>query len=298
MGVLKVNLLGKPMVQFANHELLTLPAKVQELFFFLLLNGRYPHDRDRLAEQLWGDAEPARSRKYLRQTLWQLQTAVTDTPSPLLTLDKNWVHINLDANVKLDVWELDNAFTAVCDIPGQQLSQEQMQATQAAIELYQGELLTGWYHDWCILERERFQSMYLTLLEKLMDACIVHQQYEYGVLYGMRVLHFDRARERTHRLLMRLYYLAGNRSAALRQFDLCTATLAEELNVKPAQRTVALREQIRADQLTDTAVSTALPASTAVPDTQIIAELKGLQSHLAALQQEVKTIIQRLTVSP
>jgi hypothetical protein len=74
--------------------------------------------------------------------------------------------------------------------------------------------------------------------------------------------------------------------------------LAEELNVKPAQRTLALREQIRADQLTDTAVSATLPPPTAASDAQIITELKALQSHLAALQQEVKTIIQRLTVSP
>ncbi len=306
MTVLKVRLLGKPDVQWSDHDFLALPTKVQELFFFLLLYRRYPQDRDRLAEQLWGEAEPTRSRKYLRQTLWQLQMAVTQpvtqSTAPLLILDKNWIHLNLDAGIWLDVWELERAFTAVCDIPGQQLSQAQMESAQAAIELYQGELLTGWYHDWCIIERERFQSIYLTLLEKLMDACIVHHHYENGITYGMRVLHYDRARERTHRLLMRLYYLSGNRSAALRQFDQCATALTEELNVAPAQRTLSLRDQIRVDQLVMADAPVQRPPniseSSWISKAQVVAELKELQSHLANLQHEVKTLIQRLTISP
>lgn len=292
--MLMVRLLGKPTVRH-EQDVLVLPAKVQELFYFLLLYRLYPHDRDRLAEQLWGYAEPSRSRKYLRQTLWQLQTAVAASP-PLFVLDNNWLHISRETDIWLDVQEIEQAFTAVCDIPGQQLSLEQMQATQAVIDLYQGELLSGWYHDWCIIERERFQSMYLALLEKLIDACIAHRQYENGVVYGMRVLHYDRARERTHRLLMRLYYLSGNRSAALHQFNLCASILAEELNVKPAKRTLSLHDQIRADELTDTAVPPLQFTST--PTAQVIAELKELHSHLADLQQEVKTLIQRLTISP
>lgn len=304
MGVLQVRLLGKPQVQGADRSVVLLPMKVQELFFYLLLNRRRPHDRDHLAEQLWGDATPARSKKYLRQTLWQLQTAVDDPPSsvPLLLLDRNWVHINLETDIWLDVHEVEQAFTAVCDTPGQLLSPAQVQVAQKAVDMYQGELLMGWYQDWCIIERERFQSIALALLEKLMDACIARRRYENGVEYGMRVLHYDRARERTHRLLMRLYYLAGNRSAALRQFDQCAAALVEELNVKPAQRTLALYEQIRADQLTAVEPRELrqgpVPENPAIPTSQVVAELRQLQSHLAVLEQEVKMLIQRLNVSP
>lgn len=306
MNVLKIQLFGRPYVYADDQKMLVLPAKVQELFFFLLLNRRYPHDRDRLAEQLWGDAEPTRSRKYLRQTLWQLQTAITEaTPAPIVTLDKNWIHINLELDIWLDVQEIERAFRAVCDIPGQQLSLEQMQTAQKAINLYQGELLTGWYQDWCLIERERCQSMYLALLEKVMDACITLHQYENGVTYGMQALQYDRARERTHRRLMRLYYLAGNRSAALRQFDLCTKALGEELGVTPSQRTLVLRDQIRADQLPPLSLASfnanSTPEATGVtplPTSQVITELRALQTHLAGLQQEVRTLIQRLSALP
>ena len=34
--------------------------------------------------------------------------------------------------------------------------------------LYRGDLLTGWYQDWCLIERERYQCMFVSLLDKLM----------------------------------------------------------------------------------------------------------------------------------
>jgi len=50
---------------------------------------------------------------------------------------------------------------------------------------------------------------------------------------------------------MRLKYLAGNRTGALRQYESCTAALDEELSVKPAPEHQRPFEQIRADQLQD-----------------------------------------------
>jgi DNA-binding SARP family transcriptional activator len=109
--------------------------------------------------------------------------------------------------------------------------------------------LEGCYQDWCIYERERFQHMYLAMLDKLMDHCEACREYEEGLGYGSAILRCDRARERTHRRLMRLHYLARNRTAALRQYAQCVDALREELGVGPSRRTTALYEQIRADHL-------------------------------------------------
>jgi DNA-binding SARP family transcriptional activator len=57
------------------------------------------------------------------------------------------------------------------------------------------------------------------------------------------------AHERIHRRLMRLYYLAGDRTAALRQYERCVTLLREELGVDPSERTVALYRQIRSGRL-------------------------------------------------
>ncbi|NIN69138.1 MAG: hypothetical protein GTO63_31510, partial [Anaerolineae bacterium] len=81
----------------------------------------------------------------------------------------------------------------------------------------------------CLYERERLQNMYLAILDKLVSYSEVQGAYEAGLGYGSRILSYDGARERTHRRLMRLYYLAGDRTAALRQYDSCVEALRREL---------------------------------------------------------------------
>ena len=48
---------------------------------------------------------------------------------------------------------------------------------------------------------------------------------------------------------MRLRYLGGDRTGALRQYEACAAALQEELGVKPSASTLRLHAQILADQL-------------------------------------------------
>jgi hypothetical protein len=46
---------------------------------------------------------------------------------------------------------------------------------------------------------------------------------------------------------MRLHYIAGDRTGALRQFERCRDALREELGIAPGERIRLLCEQIRAD---------------------------------------------------
>ncbi len=82
-----------------------------------------------------------------------------------------------------------------------------------------------------------------------MGFCEAHGDYETGLLFGTRILCYDRAHERTHRRLMRLHYLNGDRAGALRQYEQCVLALEEELNASPSKGTVAIHRQILADQL-------------------------------------------------
>jgi DNA-binding SARP family transcriptional activator len=90
--------------------------------------------------------------------------------------------------------------------------------------------------------------MYLLLLNKLVQYCEIHQQVETGLVYGEKLIHYDRAYERAYRQMMRMYYVAGDRTQALRQYQRCVAALAEELGVGPSERTIELYEQIKSDQ--------------------------------------------------
>jgi hypothetical protein len=48
---------------------------------------------------------------------------------------------------------------------------------------------------------------------------------------------------------MRLLFLLGDRTGALRQYDHCTSALKQELGVEPCQQTRELANQIRHDRL-------------------------------------------------
>ncbi|HLQ30115.1 MAG TPA: BTAD domain-containing putative transcriptional regulator [Ktedonobacteraceae bacterium] len=203
--------------------------KVQELFCYLLLHRDHSLPREVLAGVLWPETTTIQSKKNLRQTLWQLQSALGSQNEPInhriLLVDPEWVQLNSEADFLLDVVVFEKAFDLVQKVSDQGLDTERAQTLQSAVQLYQGPLLVGWYQDWCLYERERLQNIYLAMLDKLMSYCEVHHDYETSLLYGMRIMCYDRARERTHRRLMRLYYLIGDRAEALRQYERCALAL-------------------------------------------------------------------------
>jgi DNA-binding SARP family transcriptional activator len=183
--------------------------------------------------------------------------------------------------VWLDVAAFEQAFAAV-EGSGGAFSDRTTELIQEAVRLYRGDLLEGWYQDWCLYERERLQNIYLLMLDKLMNHCEALSKFELGLLYGSLILRHDRARERTHRQMMSLQYHSGDRTAALRQYERCAAALEEELGVKPDGRTAALYERIRDGKIEDPRAEGA-PASLS----ELLGQLRQIQTLLADVQQRV-----------
>jgi DNA-binding SARP family transcriptional activator len=276
--------------------------KVQELLTYLLLHRTHPCTRESLATLMWGERNDAQAKKYLRQTLWQLQSALDAAchPTiPFLRVDAEWVEINQSAPIWLDIDYFEHVYETTCQLEGRGLSDKQVDALCRAVALYQGDLLEGWYQDWCIFERERYQQMYLTMLDKLIAFAEHTQDYMMGIHYCELVLRSDPARERTHRRLMYLYYLAGNRTAALRQYETCVEMLHRDLGVEPAKSTLLLYEQIRSDQFgaPDSDDFPSLNAEGELGElSDILAHLGHLQATLVQTLQQVQRDIERVEV--
>ncbi len=297
---LHIRLFGKTSIQQNGQPRTDLSAKALELLCYLLIHRDRPHTREALATALWPDVSESKSKKYLRQTLWQLQTALENCEQgeqseadAMFLLSPGWIRLNTEAGWWLDVNDFEQVYTRFHDLSGQALTAQQASTLEEAVALYQGDLLETWYQDWCIFERERLQLMYLLMLEKLMGYCEVRQLYAKGVAYGQGVLRHDRAREGAHRQLMRLYFRAGDRTAALRQYDRCVAALAEEFNLPPSQETVALSQQIRADRLEDAPhQAPGKPPSDEVHDTNLLLDLHRrldqIVMSLSTIQHQVQ----------
>lgn len=262
--------------------------KVQELLSYLLVHRNRPRPREALAALLWGDMPTEKSRKHLRQALWHVQTALKSRNAAavdqILVVEDHWVQLNARTEIWLDVAVLEETFARLKDKPGWALSGDEKDELQAAVQVYEGELLEGSYQDWCFFERERLQNIYLAMLYKLMRYCEAHNEYEAGQLFGTRILHYDRASERTHQRLMQLQYMADDRTAALRQYERCVTALHEDLGVKPDKRTVALYEKIRSGEPEHPSNPTQSLSTSTIPTapmlTNVIGRLENLELTL------------------
>lgn len=254
MPTLCIHLFSKFSLSRGNEPVHALDVhKIQEFFSYLLVFRSRPHQREALAGLFWGESDTSQSRKNLRQVLWQLQSSLSiggcEQDPPLLLVEPDWVQVNPQADLWLDIDEFERISTQVLGICGRDLQAHQVDQLRRAVDLYQGDLLEGWYQDWCLFERERLQNIYLVLLDKLIDYCEVTGDCDSGLAFGARILRYDRARERTHYQLMRLYCQDGNRTDALRQYERCVAALKEELSVAPSQEVTDLYLQIKAGQI-------------------------------------------------
>jgi DNA-binding SARP family transcriptional activator len=267
-----------------------IPGKARELFCYLLIHRQQPIARESLASTLWGNCTTEHSKSYLRKALWQLQSCFFSQKKaagpPLLRVDPQWVSIHPEADIWLDVESFETAFVAAQNSSGHDCYKEM----QIAADLYQGNLLEGWYQDWCLYERERLQNTYLAMLNKLVFHAEKRHEHQKGIDYGMRILRCDRAHEIAHQQLMRLHYLSGDRASALRQYEHCEAALREELGVQPSERTRELHLQIREDRLwgITTAKTRGLDPREHSHLENVLGRLQELKATLAKLQETVE----------
>jgi hypothetical protein len=137
---------------------------------------------------------------------------------------------------------------------------------------------------------------YLTALDKLIAHSEARREYEAGLRYGALSLRCDRARECTHQRLMRIHYLAGDRAAALRQFDRCTIALDHELDVKPSAITIQLYELIRAGTLVAPSAPGEAAGGHASPVLlhDVLSRLRTLEESVADLHGRLESTIQEV----
>ena len=270
------------------------PGKVRDLLCFLLLYPERAHHREALSSQFWGEGSTERSLKYLRQALWQQQTILaelSDSDCPVLLVDGDWVQLNPNAKIWVDTTVFETACLQIQNRSGSELSLEEANLVRQAVHLYRGDVLEGCHQDWCLMVRERLQNLYLGTLDKLMDYCEVHCEVETGLSFGAQILALDRARECTYQRLMRLYYQAGDRSSAVRQFSRCSEALQTELGIAPSKKTRRILEMIQTDQADP---DSAVPEQPRVP-TQLLGDLERLQQLIWEIRGQVETV---LKISP
>jgi len=253
MPTLKVCLFGSPTITGDDIPLSIVYQKAQALFYFLI-SHRQPHSREKLATLFWGETSERQAKASLRNTLYELRRDLSSGSRPAqeyILAESNTLCFNSEAPYWLDVEEFEKLLDK--DVPDERA---RMDNYGKAVELVRGDFLEGFivrdcleFEDWAFFERERLQRRCLEALTELSDYCGRQGEYDRAIAYAIQILSRDNLQENIHRQLMRLYYAAGDRSAALRQYEVCKEVTGRELGVAPLAETAALYQQILHQEL-------------------------------------------------
>ncbi len=219
--------------------------KAEALLVYLACYPR-PHARETLAALLWDDLSQQRSLANLSVLLSSLRKQL----DAFLDSSRHEIGILEGSDFVVDAVQMAEAVAAVSY--RQELTRSTAVHLADAIDLYQGPFLAGFYvrqasgfSEWAILEQERLQQLAVRGMNLLVDFYRTRRQYAQGTDLGLRLVNLDPLREESHRHLMRLWALSGQRHAALEQYQTCRTILDEELGVEPAEETTALWQQIK-----------------------------------------------------
>lgn len=244
LGPLQVLLTGKPVPGLIS-------IKAKALLAYLAVERR-PVPRSTLAGLLWSDLPEEDALRNLRVELVKLRHFL----DPYLMFTHQEGQIRPGAHSWVDLYEFEGCLAA----PGPVSSVLTNQLSRGAA-LYRGDFLSGFkvrgaplFEEWLVLERERQRQMALTLLERLVEVSIELQDWSRGLSAARKLLSIDSWREHSHRQLIQLLALSGDRPAALAQFDATRRILVQELGVEPGPETLSLYNRIKAGAYSPPAV--------------------------------------------
>jgi DNA-binding SARP family transcriptional activator len=267
---LSIALLGAPRIEVDARPLVVDTRKATAVLAFLAVTG-HTHTRAVIANLLWPDADPERSRSALRRTLSTLRSALGDER---LISDRLNVALNLDGAF-FDLAE----FRRVAADPAAGID-----ALTAAAALHRDELLAGFalrdsvdFDDWQRGAQETVRRERAGALDRLADLLARDGRFDEAIAAARERLALDSLHEPTHRRLIDLYARAGRRGDALVQYRDCVRELDRELGVAPLSETTDLYNAINGG-----AAPTAMPAE---PAAESAAELTlvGRSRELARL---------------
>jgi DNA-binding SARP family transcriptional activator len=248
---LRLQLLGAAAWSRGGSRAVVLERRDAAVLAWLALEGEAP--RARLLELLWPDVERDTARNHLRQRLYRLKRAV--------------------GGELVDGSELLSLAPAV-----------QVDARDAAAP---GELLLGLdYSDcpqferWLAEQRERRRSLHIDALTRQAERLESGGHVADAITPAQQLVALAPLEEHTHRRLMRLHYLHGDRAAAIAAFEHCERLLKDELGVRPGAETLALLHTIEsAAGALAPGITRTVPAALLRPPRMV-----GRASELAAMR--------------
>ncbi len=254
LGSFQIALDGAPLGGFRSD-------KARAMLAYLVMEANRSHRRDWLASLFWGEHDDRSARRSLTTTLSNLRqilaqvTAAAGT-GDLLRADAQTIQFDLNTSfVWVDTLAFTDLWTTCANHPHRALAycQECAGRLEQAVQWYQGDFLAGFtvvdspaFDEWRVVQAERLHQQAIAALDALTIYHQARRDFATAEAYARRQLALEPWREVAHRQLMTILAAAGQRAAALAQYEVCRRILRDELGAEPELTTTALFDKLRA----------------------------------------------------
>ncbi|PAB60295.1 AfsR/SARP family transcriptional regulator [Anaeromicrobium sediminis] len=240
--------LGEPKVIFEDKDITkSISSKGIGILAYLMSKKRgMKIHREKLATLFWNDSSDKSAKYNLRYTLWAIKKSLKNYNMDhiILSNDKSYCLIDENANLECDLEYFETM--------AEEIFKGNWQGIEEFTTLYKGEFLQDFHvynnrdlDDWIIYQRERIQKIYFKGLKKLSETFCELEEYSKAIEYLEKLLYMNPLDEDIHRRLMKIYFLGGNRVAAIKQYEKCRNILRTELNISPMEKTRKMYENIK-----------------------------------------------------
>lgn len=239
-GHFEVRREGKPIVLCSSRS-------GQRILRYLVAQPKRCSTSDTLLALLWPEDEPKVAQSKLHIAISALRHSLNHgyacpTGHGYIVCKKHVYSFNPAVTIKTDVDEFMYWYQL-----GQHTPEEQIALYERACTLYTGPFLTeDVYADWPFLQREQYSQAYLSMCRVLSEHYLKVHAYEDAAKWATAILEEDRCDETAYRQLIQIYVYQGNRSKAVRQYQLCEKVLLKELGVQLSPETVQVFQQFLA----------------------------------------------------
>ncbi|MGB3716471.1 MAG: BTAD domain-containing putative transcriptional regulator [Candidatus Promineifilaceae bacterium] len=146
--------------------------KAQQLFQLLLTNREKMLERERIIDMLWPDLDPSDAQRDFKVAYSDLRRTLEpgrlrNAPSAYIIRDGSLYGMRPGADLYLDVERFEDLISQGDDLFDATV-EEALPHYREALALYEGDYLQEClYDDWCVEERERLQTQYLRVADRV-----------------------------------------------------------------------------------------------------------------------------------
>lgn len=196
-----------------------------------------PADRGTLASQLWPDALDGRAASSLRSAIARLgdggREIVGSAPGGLILNDAVAVDLRTARA------------TAARLLEPRQEEPDDADISPAAVALFSADLLPDWFDAWLEPAAEEWRHLRVNALEAQSQELLRRSRLHEAASAARRAIDVDPLRETGQRCLIAVHVAAGNRSDAVRAFDIYRARLEREVGLEPTGMLTGLVSDLR-----------------------------------------------------